>query len=56
MHPLATSEGGDGDGEGSVDDWPTNQIKAPDLNTLFSNSDRFLASVIFLVTFSGINA
>ena len=56
VHPLATSEGGDGDGEGSVDDWPTNQIKTPDLNTLFSNSDRFLVSVIFLMTFSGINA
>ena len=56
VHPLATSEGGDGDGEGSVDDWSTNQIMAPVLNTLFSNSDRFLASVIFLVTFSGINA
>ena len=43
VHPLATSEGGDGDGEGLVDDWPTNQIKAPNLNTLFSNSDRFLS-------------
>lgn len=41
VHPLATAEGGDGDGEGSVDDWLTNRITAHDLNSLFSNSDRF---------------
>lgn len=41
VHPLATSEGGDGDGEGSVDDWLSTQITAHDLNTLSSNSDRF---------------